>query len=89
RNAEVEVLSAERLLEAARGGAAVAARAAVEAAEALAQAQVRYRTGAAPITELLDVQSAATQSTLGLASARRDLLLAEAALDFAYGAYDR
>ncbi|MEQ1856774.1 MAG: TolC family protein, partial [Longimicrobiales bacterium] len=32
RNAEVEVLSAERLLEAARGGAAVAARAAVEAA---------------------------------------------------------
>lgn len=89
RSAEVEVVSAERMLEAARQGASVAARASNEAREALTQAQVRYRTGAAPITELLDVQSAATQSTLSLASARRDVLMAEAALAFAYGAYDR
>jgi len=50
---------------------------------------VRYRTGAAPITELLDVQSAATTATLNLLMARRDLLLAQAALDFAYGVNDR
>ena len=89
RTAEVEVLAAERMLQAARDGAAVAARAEVEAREALAQAQVRYRTGAAPITELLDVQSAATTATLNLLTARRDLLLAQAALDFAYGVNDR
>jgi outer membrane protein TolC len=89
RTAEVEVVSAERSLEAARRATSVAARASDEAREALAQAQVRYRTGAAPITELLDVQSAATQSTLNLASARRDLGVAEAALAFAYGVYDR
>ena len=39
--------------------------------------------------ELLDVQAAATGATLNLLNARRDLLLAGAALDFAYGAYDR
>jgi outer membrane protein TolC len=89
RSAEVEALSAKRVLAAARAGALVAGRAELEAREALAQAQVRYRTGAAPITELLDVQSAATQSTLSLATARRDVLLAEAALAFAYGVYDR
>jgi outer membrane protein TolC len=89
RTAEVEVLAAERMLQAARDGAAVAARAEAEAREALAQAQVRYRTGAAPITELLDVQSAATTATLNLLTARRDLLLAQAALDFAYGVNDR
>lgn len=89
RDAEVEVLTAERSLEAARQGVTVAARAVADAREALAQAEVRYRTGAAPITELLDVQSAATQSTLNLASARRDVRVAEAGLDFAYGAYDR
>jgi len=89
RQAEVEVLAAERMLEAARQGADVAARAATEAQEALSQAQVRYRTGASPITELLDVQSAATTATLNLLKARRDLLLAQAALAFAYGVDDR
>jgi outer membrane protein TolC len=89
RTAEVEVLAAERMLQAAREGAAVAARAETEAREALAQAQVRYRTGAAPITELLDVQSATTTATLNLLTARRDLLLAQAALAFAYGVHDR
>ncbi len=89
RTAEVEAISAERMLEAARAGALVAGRAELEAREALAQAQVRYRTGAAPITELLDVQSAATQATLSLATARRDVLFAEAALAFAYGVNDR
>ena len=89
RRAEVEVLEATRLVDAARQGAAVAGRAEGEAREALAQAQLRYRTGAAPITELLDVQSAATAATLNHLTARRDLLLAQAALDFAYGVHDR
>jgi outer membrane protein len=89
RKAQVEVLQAERMLAAAREGAQVAERAAAEAQEALTQARVRYRTGAAPITELLDVQSAATTATLNLLTARRDLLLAQAALDFAYGVNDR
>jgi outer membrane protein TolC len=89
RRAEVEVLSATRLLEAARLGAQVAARAEDQAREALSQAALRYRTGAAPITELLDVQAAATTATLNHLSARRDLLLAQAALDFAYGVHDR
>ena len=89
RAAEVEVLTAERMLEAAREGSVVAARAEAEAREALAQAQVRYRTGAAPITELLDVQSATTHATLNLLTARRDLLLSQAALAFAYGVHDR
>jgi outer membrane protein TolC len=89
RRAEVEVLEATRMLDAARQGAEVAARAAREAGEALAQAQLRYRTGAAPITELLDVQSAAMNATLSHLNARRDLLLAQAALDFAYGVHDR
>jgi outer membrane protein TolC len=89
RNAQVEVLAAERMLQAARDGAAVAGRAETEAREALTQAQVRYRTGAAPITELLDVQAAAMTATLNLLTARRDLLLAHAALAFAYGVHDR
>jgi outer membrane protein TolC len=89
RRAEVEVLEATRLVDAARQGAVVAGRAEGEAREALAQAQLRYRTGAAPITELLDVQSAATTATLNHLTARRDLLLAQAALDFAYGVHDR
>jgi outer membrane protein len=89
RQAEVQVLEAERMLAAARGGAEIAARAEAEAAVALAQAQVRYRTGAAPITELLDVQTAATDAALNLLTARHDLLLAQAALELAYGVHDR
>jgi outer membrane protein TolC len=89
RQAEVEVLTAERLLGAARQGAVVAERAEGESREALAQAELRYQTGVAPITELLDVQAAATTATLNLLTARRDVLLAQAALDFAYGAHDR
>jgi outer membrane protein TolC len=89
RQAEVEVLAAERMLAAARAGTAVAARADDEARAALAQAEARYRTGAAPITELLDVQSAATAATLSHLAARRDLLLAQAALEFAYGVHDQ
>jgi outer membrane protein len=89
RQAEVEVLQARRLLEAARDGAEVAARAAGEAQVALEQARLRYRTGTAPITELLDVQAAATNATLSELAARRDLLVAHAALDLAYGVFDR
>ncbi len=89
RQAEVEVLQANRMLEAAQQGAEVAARAAEEAQVALEQAQARYASGTAPITELLDVQAAYTNATLSELSARRDLLLAHAALDLAYGVFDR
>ena len=89
RQAEVEGLQALRMLEAAEEGAEVAARASVEAKVALEQARARYNTGTAPITELLDVQAAATNATLSELAARRDLVLAHAALDLAYGVFDR
>ncbi len=89
RQAEVEVLQARRMLEAAEQGAEVASSAAAEARVALEQAQARYASGTAPITELLDVQAAYTNATLSELSARRDLLLAHAALDLAYGVFDR
>jgi outer membrane protein len=89
REAHVEVSAAERRLAAARASVGVAARAAEEARQALDQAKLRYRTGAAPITELLDVQAAATNATLDLLTARCDVLVARAALNLAYGVYDR
>jgi outer membrane protein len=89
RQAEVEVLQALRMLEAAERGAEVAARAAEESRVAMEQARARYAAGTAPITELLDVQAAATNAHLSEMSARRDLILAHAALDLAYGVFDR
>ncbi len=74
---------------AARERVTVAADAAEEAQVALDQAELRYETGTSPITELLDVQAAATAASLNLFSARRDLLVATAALDLAYGVYDQ
>jgi outer membrane protein TolC len=87
--ARLEVQEATRMLEAARERVDVAAAAEVEAREALDHARLRYETGAAPITELLDVQAARTAATLNHLSARRDLFVAAAALDLAYGVYDR
>jgi len=89
RQADLEVTSARRMLAAARERVEVATSADAEGAEALDQARLRYRTGAAPITELLDVQAAATAATLQLFEARRDMFVALAALDFAYGVNDR
>ena len=89
RGAQLEITKTRRLLAAATKRIAVAALATNEAQEALEQARLRYQTGAAPITELLDVQVAATSATLNVLSARRDLFLAQAALDFAYGVNDR
>ena len=89
RQAHVEVMEAARMLEAARQRVTVAAAAEEEARQALEQAQLRYRTGAAPITELLDVQAAQTNASLNHLAARRDLLVAAAALDLAYGVYDQ
>lgn len=89
RQAEVEVLQARRSLEAAREGARVAAAAAREARVALEQARARYRAGTTPITELLDLQAAATRATLTELAAQRDLMVAHAALDLAYGVFDR
>jgi outer membrane protein TolC len=77
------------MLEAASEGVTVAGSAAAEAAQAVDHARLRYRTGSAPITELLDVEAAATAARLNLLSARRDLFVARAALEFAYGAYDQ
>jgi outer membrane protein TolC len=89
REAQLEITRTRRMLTAARERVAVATSANTEAQEALEQARLRYQTGAAPITELLDVQAAATSATLSLLSAHRDLFLAQAALDFAYGVNDR
>lgn len=87
--AELEVIQARRMLDAARDRVLVASAASGEAEIALEQARLRYRTGTSPITELLDVQAAATNTTLSELAARRDLLLAYAALDLAYGVFDR
>ena len=89
RQAQLEVISTERMLVAATERVSVAAAADIEGAEALEQAQLRYSTGTSPITELLDVQAAATAATLQLLEARRDLFVARAALDLAYGVNDR
>jgi len=89
RQAQLEVMEATRMLEAARQRVAVAGAAEQEARQALEHAQLRYRTGAAPITELLDVQAAQTNASLSHLAARRDLLVAAAALDLAYGVYDQ
>jgi len=89
RQAHLEVLEATRMLEAAGQRVDVAAAAETEAQQALEHAQLRYRTGAAPITELLDVQAAATNASLNHLAARRDLFVAAAALDLAYGVYDQ
>jgi outer membrane protein len=87
--AELETLQARRMVGAAQERARVAAAATQEAQIALEQARLRYHQGISPITELLDVQAATTNATLSELAARRDLLVAHAALDLAYGVYDR
>ena len=77
------------MLEAAQERARVAAAAAEEARVALEQARLRYQTGTSSIVELLDVQAAATNATMSELAARRDLLMAHAALDLAYGVFDQ
>jgi outer membrane protein TolC len=89
RRAEMETLQARRHLVAALARVTVAQAGDVEGREALEQARLRYRAGMAPSTELLDVQAAATAATLNLLAARRDLRVARAALDLAYGVHDR
>ncbi len=89
RQAALEVAQAERRWEAARARVVVATQAAAEAAEALNQARTRYRTGISDITELLDVQAAATSADLTLLAARYDVVMSQAAVDLAYGVYDR
>jgi len=85
RQARVEVKETQRMLAAALEGLAVAERANGEARVALEQARLRYRTGQSPVTELLDVQSAATEASLRFVTARRDVLVADAAVRFAQG----
>jgi outer membrane protein TolC len=89
RSAGLEVLQARRMLTAADQRVTVADSAWEEALAALDQATLRYRTGTAPISELLDVQAATTAARLSLMSAQRDHAVARAALDFAFGAFDR
>lgn len=89
RQAELDVVKARRLVAAAGERVTVAEAGNDEALQALEQAELRYQTGTAPITELLDVQAAQTAASLNMHAARHDLFVARAALDFAYGAYDR
>ncbi len=86
--AVVEAVSARRLWETARARVAVAETAVAEADSTLAQAELRYRTGVSTITELLDVQTAVTNAELNLLAARHDLIVAAAAVEFAYGVND-
>jgi outer membrane protein TolC len=88
RRAELESVQARRNLDATAAQVDVVTSAWAEAQEALAQAGTRYRTGVAPITEVLDVQAATTAARLALLTARRDHAVARAALDFSYGAFD-
>jgi len=88
RRAELEAAQARRSLQAAAERVSVATAAWAEAQEALAQARTRYRTGVAPISELLDVQAATTATRLLLLTAQRDHAVASAALDFAHGDFD-
>ena len=87
--ARLEIVQGERLYDAAVRRMAVARGARAEAVVALDQARLRYRTGAATISELLDVQAASTDADLDLLSARHDVLVAAALLDFANGAFDQ
>lgn len=89
RTARVEARAARRMVTAAQQGVAIASRAHDEARVALDQARLRYRTGTSAITELLDVQAAATTARLNLVTTRHDLLVALAALEFAYGVHDQ
>ena len=85
----LEVESAERRRTAAARAVEIAQRAESQAAEALVQANQRYGAGISPITELLDVQAAATEAVISHLSARRDLLVADAMVEFSYGALDQ
>lgn len=89
RQARLEVAQGQRLHEAALHRMAVSQDAQREALVALDQAKLRYRTGAATISELLDVQAALTDSELDLLAARHDVLVAAALLDFANGVFDQ
>jgi outer membrane protein TolC len=89
QQAMLEVVQAVRRSDAARARVGVAERAAAEAQEALDQARLRYRTGTSSMTELLDVQAAATAATMNLLVARHDVLVTGATVDFAYGVQDR
>ncbi|MDP3909561.1 MAG: TolC family protein, partial [Gemmatimonadales bacterium] len=89
RQARLELAQAQRFHSAALRRMAVSRDARAEAAQALEQARLRYRTGTAPITELLDVQAALTNADLDLLAARHDVLVARAFLDFATGVNDR
>lgn len=89
RQARLEIAQSERLRAAAVRRMTVARDARAEAVAALDQAQLRYRTGAATISELLDVQAALTDADLDLLAARHDVLVAAALLDFANGVFDQ
>jgi outer membrane protein TolC len=89
RRADTEVLIATRNLAATERRVRVAESAKDEAGVTMEQATLRYRTGIAPITELLDVQAATVAADRNLLVALRDFALAQAALDFAYGVTER
>lgn len=88
RQARSDVSNAVRNLAAAERRVEVATAAREEAGVAISQATLRYQTGVSPITELLDVEAASVTAELNLLAARRDFVVARAALDFAYGAFE-
>jgi outer membrane protein TolC len=89
RQAALELAQSERMHDAALHRLTVDQNARTEAIVALEQARLRYRTGAATISELLDVQAARTDAELDLLVARHDVLVAAALLEFAKGVFDQ
>lgn len=89
RQAALELAQGRRMHDAALRRLNVAQDARAEAIVALDQARLRYRTGAATISELLDVQAARTDAELDLLAARHDVLVAAALVDFAKGVFDQ
>lgn len=87
--AALEATAASLRVEAARAQLDVAIAASGDADDALAQARLRYDQGISPISELLEVQASRTAARLTLLMARHDVLVAEAALDLAYGVFDK
>jgi outer membrane protein TolC len=89
RQARLEETQSQRLHTAALHRLSVARAARAEAGEALQQAALRYRTGTAPVTELLDVQAALTTADLDLLTASHDVLVTAALHDFTNGVFDQ
>jgi outer membrane protein TolC len=86
---DLEVRDARARLDAAREQAGVAQRAIAQAEEGLRIVAIRYRGGLVTIVELLNAESALTESRLRLSEAFHDAAVALAAWELARGRLDR